>query len=73
MSNLKDTTTRGNFFKRSNNHWIVLGDERLCATEWAERLNTSRSVIFARLNRGWSVEDAVTKPVRRYKKNAQKL
>lgn len=32
-------------------------------TEWAKELNIKRSLLFSRLNRGWSIEKAITTPV----------
>lgn len=37
--------------------------ETLCAAEWAERLGIKGATLRARLKSGWSVADAVTKPL----------
>lgn len=46
------------------NRVIEFAGESLLITEWAERLGTKSSVINARLKAGWSVKQALTKPVR---------
>lgn len=38
--------------------------ETLTASEWARRVGMHPLTLFARLNAGWSVEDALTVPVR---------
>lgn len=49
--------------KRST-RWLEYGGERLCLTEWAERLNIRPKTLRARLDdHGWSVERALTAPV----------
>lgn len=44
------------------NHLITFGGETLCAAEWAERTGIDQIAIIKRLRRGWSVEDALTRP-----------
>ena len=36
--------------------------EKLCLSQWASRLGVHRTVIVSRLQRGWSVEKALTTP-----------
>ncbi len=48
-----------------SNHWITVGDETLCLSDWARRLGTLPSTICLRLSAGWPEVDAVTKPVRK--------
>lgn len=55
---------------RRNNRILTLNDESLCATEWAERLNVRVSLIFNRINYGWTDEKILTTPVRPYKQYA---
>jgi hypothetical protein len=50
---------------RSNTRWIEFNGERLSLTMWARRTGLSRDTIRGRLDRlGWSVEKALTTPVR---------
>lgn len=41
---------------------LTMHGETLCQLDWAARLGLSRTTILARLRRGWSIEDAVTRP-----------
>jgi hypothetical protein len=43
---------------------IEYGGKVLTATQWAEVLPIKASTIVKRLRDGWSVEDALTRPVR---------
>ena len=46
----------------SRNHMLTHRGLTLCMTEWAELLGITRSAIWQRLKRGWSVERALSKP-----------
>lgn len=48
------------------NHLLTYDDRTQCVTDWAEELNLPRQMIFRRLYRGWTVEQALTTPVRIY-------
>jgi hypothetical protein len=48
------------------NHLLTHNGETHCASEWAEIVGINRATLETRLNRGWSVEKALTTPVRRY-------
>lgn len=39
--------------------------------DWARRLGVSDEVLIMRLERGWSLERALTRPVRRYRKRGE--
>ena len=47
---------------RRVNRYVEYNNERLCLAEWGERIGLSGSAIGSRLDRGWSVEEALTKP-----------
>jgi hypothetical protein len=50
---------------KRNNVLLTLGGETLTMTDWATRLGTTAQVVWTRLNRqGWSIERALTTPVR---------
>lgn len=40
--------------------------ETLMLVEWAEKLGARHTTILMRLRNGWSEQDAVTKPLRRF-------
>lgn len=56
------TMTQQGRNRRTNNLIEFMG-ERLCLSEWAERLNMPVPTLEARFRRGWSIEDALCKPV----------
>ncbi len=43
---------------------IVANGESMTATEWAKKLGTPVQTIISRVQRGWSPQDAVTRPLR---------
>lgn len=52
-----------------NNHLITHNDETQCLIEWSEKFNIKSVTLWTRLYKfGWSIEKALTTPVRRYKK-----
>lgn len=48
----------------SRNHYLEFGGQTKCIAEWAEITGIRRSTIWVRLQRGWSVERALTEPAR---------
>ena len=51
---------------RRNNALITYNNETHTMTEWGERLNIDPYNIYNRLQDGWSVEKALTTPVKKY-------
>lgn len=51
---------------RINNNRLTFNGETHCASEWADRLGISRQTLNTRLGRGWSISEALTRPVRRH-------
>ena len=43
----------------SLNRVVEFNGEKMCVTEWAEKLNIPRHRIFQRLNKGWTVEKSL--------------
>lgn len=56
------TRAKQNRNKR-NGHDLTLNGVTMSMTEWAEKVGLSRGVIKDRLATGWTVENALTKPV----------
>jgi hypothetical protein len=50
--------------KRSNKYLEING-ERHSIAEWTKKLGGSASLIHARLRKGWSIEQALLRPIRR--------
>lgn len=48
---------------RRNNHYIEMNGETKTLTEWSEIYNINTITAYSRLKKGWSVEDAFTKPI----------
>lgn len=49
---------------RRNNVHITYQGETLCVGEWAKRVGLSTGTLFGRLKNGWTVEQALTIPLR---------
>ncbi len=49
---------------RRNNHVITWNGQKHNISEWAEILQVDGGTIASRLQRGWSVEDALCKPIK---------
>ena len=49
---------------RRNNHIIVYESREYTLTELAEKIGMNKTTLKERLNLGWSIEDAVNRPVR---------
>lgn len=62
--NCRWVTRAVNARNKRNNRYLEAFGQRKLLVEWAEDLGAHASVISGRLSLGWSVEDAVTKPVR---------
>lgn len=62
--NVRWATMREQQRNRVNNRRIEFNGETLCVAEWAERLGMVASTLADRLSSGWSVERAMTAPVR---------
>lgn len=53
---------------------LTIGGERLTLNEWAAKVGAvTRATIVDRLSRGWTAEEAVTTPARKFPKSMQPL
>ena len=57
---------------RDNGIQISYNGESHCIEEWARKLGFNKGVLNYRLQKGWAIHDALTKPVRVKVKNAKK-
>lgn len=55
---------------RSTNHVVAFRGKRLCLSEWSDIVNIPGRVLSLRLCQGWSVERALTTPLRRHPRRA---
>lgn len=65
--NCRWATAKEQANNRRSNTMIEVGGVEKTLSQWAGDLGTSTSTISARINMGWSAEDAVTVPVIRNK------
>ena len=63
--NIRFVTCSQNARNKRTNHMITFNGETLCFTDWCERFGMSESTLWRRLTSGWSVEDALTKPLQK--------
>jgi len=49
---------------RSDNVFLEFSGVRKCLTDWATEVGLSRDIIAWRLKRGWSIERALSQPLR---------
>ena len=50
---------------RRSSRIIEFRGEKKCVAEWAERTGISQDNVLERLNAGWTVEDALLKPIKK--------
>ncbi len=63
--NCRWATRREQNRNRRSNNSITFNGETRCLAAWTELLGFSRSLIYARLANGWSVQAALSTPVKR--------
>lgn len=66
--NCKWSTQKEQNRNRSNNIMIEYNGKTQCLTDWAIELGMNDETLRGRLNRGWSIEKALTVPVKKYNK-----
>ena len=68
-SNCRFVTSRENNRNRECLRYVVFKGKRMCITEAMEVAGTKilRHAVYVRLNKGWSVEDALLTPARKEK------
>lgn len=68
--NCRWISNREQQFNRSNNRRLTFNGETLTVKEWADKIGMHPRTLGCRLDLGWSVEDALTKPVNRKRVSA---
>ena len=63
LSNCRWATAKEQANNRSNNTIIEAFGKSLTLSQWADELDCSNEVVSQRIRNGWSVEDAVSRPV----------
>jgi hypothetical protein len=54
---------------KRNSVWVEHKGERVLLVDLTQGLGLSREMVYGRLKLGWSLEDALTVPVREYKRH----
>ena len=62
--NCRFVTAKENARNTSRNRILKYNGISKCVTEWAEDFDIAIGTLFSRLNNGWSIERALTQPVR---------
>ncbi len=62
--NCRWVTCKENQNNRHTTRWLQLGEERMTTTDWSARTGIKADTILVRLARGWTVEKALTTPVK---------
>lgn len=57
-----------NMRNKRTNHLIEYNGETKCIVEWCEELNIHPSTLWRRLNSGWAINEAFTKPIQKHKR-----
>lgn len=64
VSNLRWVTNEENARNKTTNRFVTYKEETMIITDMAKKYNINVFTLMARLDRGWSVEDALLKPVK---------
>jgi hypothetical protein len=68
--NVRWATPRDQCRNNGKNRFLTHSGETRCIAEWAERTGIGHGTIRERLKRGWSVSDALTRPLQRGRRAA---
>jgi hypothetical protein len=66
-NNIQFVTVSKNMRNKRTNHLISYKGETKCAIEWCEVFNIKPSTLWRRLDSGWTIDEAFTKPIQRRK------
>lgn len=70
-SNCRWVTIKEQARNRRSSRIIEYKGKKYCAVELAEKINMSVDTLKRRLNKGWSVDDAVNTPVRKWNRKGE--
>lgn len=68
--NCKWATIKEQSNNKRTNHYIEYNDQVHTISEWSDILNIPYTVLYSRIKRNWSIEDAFTRPIQ-YKNNKE--
>ena len=61
-----DIKTQAN--NKRQNHLITFNGKTQNVTQWATELGFTKSTLFNRIRKGWSIEEMLTTPVKKYRR-----
>lgn len=68
-SNCRYVTREVNANNKDYNRMYVVNGERLSLTQLSKKYGINKACLFARVNYGWTIERALSTPIRKQKKN----
>lgn len=60
--NCRWITKRAQQFNKTTSHYLTFEGKTMTVCEWAEALGLNKNLLYTRLQRGWTVEDTLTRP-----------
>lgn len=63
--NIRFVTVSQNARNKRTNHMLTFNGETKCQIEWCEIFGIKPSTLWRRLNSGWNIEEALTKPTQK--------
>lgn len=54
---------------KRTSHYLTYNGETKTVSQWAHERGMLKETLFERLKKGWSIEDALTKPVQQYRRS----
>lgn len=67
-SNCRWTTQKRQNNNKRNNHFITFRGRTLTISEWSDATGISQRALWYRISHGWTIEKALTHPIRRKEK-----
>lgn len=69
-SNCRWVTSKQQSNNKTNNRYITYNGETKTMAEWSEIIGVKAGTIWSRLNKGWSIDEALTTPVNQRRNKA---
>lgn len=67
-NNVRWATAQEQSRNTSKNRMITFNGKTMCLKAWAEELNVAYNALQSRLRMGWTVEETLTRPIKRHKR-----